>query len=63
MVMVVSHTVSDRSVARLSYLHQSFKLDVSHTVSDRSLARLSYLHQSFKLDGVAASDIVVTLDI
>ena len=35
---------------------------VSHTVSDRSLARLSYLHQSFKLDGVAASDIVVTLD-
>ena len=36
---------------------------VSHTVSDRSLARLSYLHQSFKLDGVAASDIVVTLDI
>ena len=36
---------------------------MSHTVSDRSLARLSYLHQSFKLDGVAASDIVVTLDI
>ena len=36
---------------------------VSHTVSDRSLARLSYLHKSFKLDGVAASDIVVTLDI
>ena len=35
---------------------------VSHT-SDRSLARLSYQHQSFKLDGVAASDIVVTLDI
>ena len=42
MVIVVSHTVSDRSLARLSYLH---------------------LHQSFKLDGVAASDIVVTLDI
>ena len=33
------------------------------TVSDRTVARLSYLHQSFKLDGVAASDIVVTLDI
>ena len=26
MVMVVSHTVSDRSLARLSYLHQSFKV-------------------------------------